>query len=69
MIDVYAADGTFDHKHTLAQNLASAEGRAFFAHLAKGPTLAYRATKRILHTWRSRGAPRLTNSPEPKGRR
>jgi enoyl-CoA hydratase/carnithine racemase len=31
------------------------EGRAFAAQLAKGPTLAYGATKRILHAWRSGG--------------
>jgi enoyl-CoA hydratase/carnithine racemase len=33
----------------------AADGRTFGAQLAKGPTLAHRATKRILHTWRSGG--------------
>ena len=39
----------------LPEQRLAAEGRAFAAHLAKGPTLAHRATKRILHTWRSGG--------------
>jgi enoyl-CoA hydratase/carnithine racemase len=31
------------------------QGRAFASQLATGPTLAHRATKRILQTWRSAG--------------
>jgi enoyl-CoA hydratase len=31
------------------------EGRAFAAQLASGPTLAHRATKHVLHAWRSGG--------------
>jgi enoyl-CoA hydratase len=39
----------------LPEERLAADGRAFAAHLAKGPTLAHRATKRILHAWRSGG--------------
>lgn len=39
----------------LPQGRLAAEGRAFAAQLASGPTLAHRATKRILHAWRSGG--------------
>jgi enoyl-CoA hydratase len=31
------------------------EGRAFAQDLANGPTLAYKAVKRVLHAWRSGG--------------
>jgi enoyl-CoA hydratase/carnithine racemase len=52
----------------LPEERLAAEGRAFAAHLANGPTLAHRATKRILHAWRSGGiaeADELTRAEGP----
>jgi enoyl-CoA hydratase/carnithine racemase len=52
----------------LPEERLAAEGRAFTAHLANGPTLAHRATKRILHAWRSGGiaeADELTRAEGP----
>jgi enoyl-CoA hydratase/carnithine racemase len=52
----------------LPEERLAAAGRAFAEHLAKGPTLAYGATKRILHTWRSGGvaeADELTRAEGP----
>jgi len=45
-----------------------ADGRAFAQSLANGPTLAHKATKRILHAWRSGGiaeADRVTVAEAP----
>jgi enoyl-CoA hydratase len=45
------------------------EGRAFATQLANGPTLAHRATKRILRAWRSGGvaaADQMTLSEGPR---
>jgi enoyl-CoA hydratase/carnithine racemase len=44
------------------------DGRAFAARLASGPTLAHRATKQVLHAWRSGGvsaADEVTRSEGP----
>jgi enoyl-CoA hydratase len=44
------------------------EGRSFAARLAGGPTLAHRATKHVLHAWRSGGvsaADHVTRSEGP----
>jgi len=52
----------------LPQARLAADGRAFVAQLANGPTLAHRATKRILHAWRSGGvaeADELTRAEGP----
>jgi len=52
----------------LPQGALASEGRAFVAHLADGPTLAHRATKQILHAWRSGGvaeADELTRAEGP----
>jgi enoyl-CoA hydratase/carnithine racemase len=46
----------------------TADGRAYAAQLANGPTLAHTATKRILHAWRSGGvaaADELTRAEGP----
>ncbi len=52
----------------LPQARLAADGRAFVAQLANGPTLAHGATKRILHAWRSGGvaeADELTRAEGP----
>jgi enoyl-CoA hydratase/carnithine racemase len=55
-------------ERVLPEERLVAEGRAFAAQLAKGPTLAYGATKRILHAWRCGGvaeADELTRAEGP----
>jgi enoyl-CoA hydratase/carnithine racemase len=41
--------------HVTAPERLRDEGRAFATRLAAGPTLAHKATKRILRAWRSGG--------------
>jgi enoyl-CoA hydratase/carnithine racemase len=43
--------------HVTAPERLLEEGRSFATQLAAGPTLAHRATKRILGAWRSGGVP------------
>jgi enoyl-CoA hydratase len=53
---------------TAAETLIE-EGRAFAAQLAAGPTLAHKATKRVLRAWRSGGvsaADRVTHAEGPR---
>jgi enoyl-CoA hydratase len=53
---------------TAAETLIE-EGRAFAAQLAAGPTLAHKATKRVLRAWRSGGvsaADRVTRAEGPR---
>lgn len=69
--DVYSAENLAAWGlvgRVLPEERLAAEGRAFAAHLANGPTLAHRATKRILHAWRSGGiaeADELTRAEGP----
>lgn len=54
--------------HTTAPERLLEEGRSFATQLAAGPTLAHRATKRILRAWRSGGvhaADQVTQSEGP----
>jgi enoyl-CoA hydratase len=55
--------------HLTAPERLLEEGRSFATQLAAGPTLAHRATKRILRAWRSGGVPaadQITLSEGPR---